>query len=153
MMLSSGLQAALYDRSSTEHLSSINTTGVANTHVEAVERKWVALDQSREPDSEVRVALNRGVSNEHRTVFDITIPGFWMTAKTGDDGRVYQQIEIPGLGGHNELGQPDLPRYQFRLALPFSKGMLSMRSEACDIQRFQGTLVWPRSVPEQDGDR
>ena len=151
-MLSGGAQAARLDLSSTLALPSIKTVALTKAVATAEERKWVVLDQSQEPGSEALVQLDRKASDSRRTVFDITIPGFWMTSKKGDDGRVYQQIEIPGLGSHNELGQPDLPLYRFRLALPFSKGKVSMYGEVRDMQRFQDILVWPQSVPEMDGE-
>ena len=153
MMLSGGVQAARLDLSSTFALPSIKPVKVANTRAVVEERKWVAMDQAQEPGSEAVVSLDRKASDSRRTVFHITIPGFWMTSKKGDDGRVYQQIEIPGLGSHNELGQPDLPLYNFRLALPFSKGKVSMQGEVRDMQRFQDILVWPQSVPELDGEK
>ncbi|WP_316367066.1 C25 family cysteine peptidase [Candidatus Thiodiazotropha sp. CDECU1] len=152
-MLSGGLQAAQVDLSPAVALTSINTTNVADVRVAVEARKWVALDQDQEPGSEARVELNRKASNKRRSVFDITIPGFWMTGKKGDDGQIYQQIEIPGLGSHDELGQPDLPRYKFHLALPFSKGKVSMRGEVQELRRFQDILVWPQSVPELDGEK
>jgi hypothetical protein len=117
------------------------------------ERKWVALDQSQEPGSEALVQLDRKASDSRRTLFHITIPGFWMSSKRGDDGRTYQLIQIPGLGSHDELGQPDLPHYPFRLALPFSEGKVSMRAEVREMQRFQDILVWPQSMPELDGKK
>ncbi|MES9972374.1 MAG: C25 family cysteine peptidase [Candidatus Thiodiazotropha sp.] len=151
VLVSGGVQAARLDLSSEVALTQVDTTNVANTRVAVEERKWVALDQGQEPGSEAEVKLNSKASSKLRSVFDITIPGFWVTSKRGDDGRVYQQIEIPGLGSHNELGKPDLPSYKFRLALPFSKGKVSMHAEVQELRRFEDVLVWPQPVPELDG--
>lgn len=152
VLISGGLNAAHFDLSSTAALPAIKTLVVTDTRAVAEERKWIALDQSQEVGSEAVIQLDRKSSDSRRTVFEMSIPGFWMTSKKGDDGRVYQKIEIPGLGSHEALGLPDLPRYKFRLALPFSQGKVSMYGKVQEIQRFQDILVWPQSVPEMDGE-
>ena len=116
------------------------------------ERRWVSLDDTQKPGTAAVIATDPKQSNSRRTVFEITIPGFWMTDKKGDDGRIYQQIEIPGLGSHNQLGAPDLPRYDFRLALPYGKGVVRMSGKVESMKTFRDILVWPQSVPEMDGD-
>jgi hypothetical protein len=117
------------------------------------ERKWISLDSSQAPGSAAAIRLDMDASNQQRTVFDLTIPGFWKNSKLGEDGRVYQQIEIPGLGSHNHMGWPDLPLYRFQLALPFRQGEVRMSGHVRELRRFEDILVWPQPVPELDGEK
>ncbi|MEJ2590913.1 MAG: C25 family cysteine peptidase [Candidatus Thiodiazotropha sp.] len=127
-----------------------NTLNLQGAQLE--ERRWVSLDDSQKPGTAAVIATDPKQSSSRRTVFEITIPGFWMTDRKGDDGRIYQQIEIPGLGSHNQRGAPDLPRYDFRLALPYRKGVVRMSGKVESMKTFRDILVWPQSVPEMDGD-
>ncbi|MCU7802733.1 MAG: hypothetical protein KZQ82_17615 [Candidatus Thiodiazotropha sp. (ex Lucinoma annulata)] len=117
------------------------------------ERRWIALDESQKPGALAMVQTNDRASNTKRTVFDLTIPGYWMTSKQGPDGKQYQKIEIPGLGSHDQLGSPDLPSYRFSLAVPYSEGEIRMSAKPQDVQRFENILVWPQPVPELDGEK
>jgi hypothetical protein len=116
-------------------------------------RTWVALDSRQKPGTPARVSLNRDKSSPQQTLFDLDIYGFWMTDKKGPDGEIYQQIEIPGLGSHNQTGAPDLPLYHFNLALPFHKGEVRLSARAEDVRSYDGILVWPQPVPELDGEK
>ncbi|MEJ2464671.1 MAG: C25 family cysteine peptidase [Candidatus Thiodiazotropha sp.] len=152
-LLSGDLSAASFTQSAAVALPSISSVRLANLSKAAEERKWVTLDERQKPGSEVAIQLDPKASDSQRTVFNMAIPGFWMTSKKGPDGRIYQKIEIPGMGSHNQLGSPDLPLYRFKLALPFSKGEVSMHGEVQDKKSFQNILVWPQPVPELDGEK
>ncbi|MCU7927110.1 MAG: hypothetical protein KZQ97_11800 [Candidatus Thiodiazotropha sp. (ex Dulcina madagascariensis)] len=117
------------------------------------ERRWIALDDNQEPGASAVIQTNDKASNAKQTVFDLSIPGFWMTAKQGPDGKLYQKIEIPGLGSHDRLGSPDLPLYRFRLAVPYSEGAVRMAAKPRDVRRFEDVLVWPQPIPELDGEK
>lgn len=134
-------------------LPSIKAVRLVDRKVQTAERKWVVLDGIQKPGTEAEIRIDPKRSNSRQTVFEMRIPGFWMTSKQGDDGRLYQQIEIPGMGSHNQLGSPDLPLYRFKLALPFSKGEVRMRGEIQAMRRFPDILVWPQSIPELDGEK
>ncbi len=121
-LLSGNLSAASFTPLAAVALPSISSVRLANLNKAADERKWVTLDERQEPGSEVAIQLDPKASDSQRTVFNMAIPGFWMTSKKGPEGRIYQKIEIPGMGSHDQLGSLDLPLYRFKLALPFSKG-------------------------------
>ncbi len=148
-LLSAGLPAAT-DLSVAAALPGISGVRLVAPQVE--ERKWIALDERQAPGSEAQIRVDSEASDGQRTVFEMTIPGFWMSGKQGADGRRYQKIEIPGLGSHEQLGAPDLPRYRFTLALPFRKGEVRMSGKVQAMQRFADILAWPQPVEEMDGD-
>lgn len=131
----------------------VSQAKVVAQRVEAEERRWIALDDSQKPGAPAVIQTNGRASNVKQTVFDLTIPGFWMTTKKGPDGKVYQKIEVPGLGSHDQLGSPDLPLYRFNLAVPYSEGAVRMSGKAQDVRRFQNILVWPQPIPELDGEK
>ncbi|MEW8621727.1 MAG: hypothetical protein AB2559_09130, partial [Candidatus Thiodiazotropha endolucinida] len=56
------------------------------------ERRWIALDDSQKPGASAQIRTDERESNTGQTVFDLTIPGFWMITKQGPDGKVYQKI-------------------------------------------------------------
>lgn len=145
--------AGLISSATVAALPPISRVALPVQGVRAEERRWVSLDDSQKPGAEAVIATNGKLSNSQRTVFDITIPGFWMTSKTGADGNIYQQIEIPGMGSHDRLGSPDLPLYRFKLAVPYSKGVVRLTSEVREMRKFQDILVWPQPVPEMDGEK
>ncbi|MEW8316584.1 MAG: C25 family cysteine peptidase [Candidatus Thiodiazotropha endolucinida] len=117
------------------------------------ERRWIALDDSQKPGASAQIRTDERESNTEQTVFDLTIPGFWMITKQGPDGKMYQKIEIPGIGSHNQLGSPDLPSYRFSLAVPYHEGEVRMVGKPRDVHRFDDILVWPQPVPELDGEK
>ncbi|MCU7906840.1 MAG: hypothetical protein KZQ76_13555 [Candidatus Thiodiazotropha sp. (ex Epidulcina cf. delphinae)] len=116
-------------------------------------RRWIALDDNQEPGASAVIQINDRASNAKQTVFDLSIPGFWMTSKRGPDGKRYQKIAIPGLGSHDRLGAPDLPLYRFRLATPYREGVVRMAAKPRDVRRFEDVLVWPQAIPELDGEK
>ena len=120
---------------------------------ETKERRWVALDYQKKSGTPATITINPDKSNIQRTVFNINIFGFWMTDKVGADGKIYQKIEIPGLGSHNQVGSPDLPMYHFRLAAPYREGKVSMYAQPRKIMTYENIMVWPQPVPELDGEK
>lgn len=76
-----------------------------------------------------------------------------MKSKTGADGKIYQKVEIPGLGSHNQIGSPDLPMYHFKLATPYREGKVHMYGEPTNIHTFENIRAWPQPIPELDGEK
>ena len=126
---------------------------VVNDPKNQTETRWIALDDSQEPGAAAVIQLNDRSSSARQTVFDLKIPGFWMTSKKGPDGKVYQKIEIPGMGSHDQLGSPDLPAYRFKLAIPYSEGEVTMMAKPQEVRRFENVMAWPQPVPELDGEK
>jgi len=152
-LFSGQLSAGLISSPLGVSLPTITTISPTVQVARAEERQWVSLDDSQKPGAEAVITTNPKLSSSQRTVFDMTIPGFWMISKTGDDGKTYQQIEIPGLGSHNKLGSPDLPLYRFNLAIPYSKGGARLSAKIQSMKSFPDVLVWPQPVPELDGEK
>ncbi len=106
-------------------------------------RIWVPLD-TQPPGTPASVAFNADASSPSQSVLDVAISGFWVTQKTGTDGRVYQSIEVPGLPGLGMLGAPNLPVCRFDLGLATGAGAAVMLPpEVSASVALPGYLVWP----------
>ncbi|MES9826910.1 MAG: hypothetical protein ABW201_01430 [Candidatus Thiodiazotropha sp.] len=64
------------------------------------ERRWIALDESQKPGASAYIRTDEQESNAGQTVFDLTIPGFWMITKQGPDGKADQKIGRTSLVRH-----------------------------------------------------
>lgn len=113
-------------------------------------RTWTPLNSKKPPGTPADVVLDMGASDATKTVFDLSIHGFWVEEKQGPDGRTYQQIEIPGLGSFDETGAPDLPVLRFDLAVPTNAQQTALAVELIDVRSFPDFLIWPQVVPELD---
>ena len=110
---------------------------------------WVSLDGSP-AGTRAQVVLNADLSSRDQTFLDVTIPGFFVTTRAGADGRVYQDLNVPGLPSMTAPGEPRLPIVRADLALstdalqavPLAPAMFDLRS-------LPGYLVWPSPIPAQ----
>ena len=110
---------------------------------------WVPLDGSK-PGTRADVKLDLAKSTTASTAVDVVIHGFWVDPKQGPDGS-YARIVVPGLGGPDTIGAPDVPRARFDIAI--LTGARELKSAGATFQEtrtFSGINVWPRVYPELD---
>lgn len=113
------------------------------------ERTWVAIDRDAAPGTAAEIRVDDS-SDSQGTTFDLIIHGFWVEEKRGPDQEIYQRIEIPGLGSHNQEGAPDLPLARFNLAIPTDAKQADLSVERLEVRSFPNYRIWPQPVPERD---
>src|SRR5262245_37521284 len=74
---------------------------------------WVPLNPSSQPGDLARIELDTAASTQGRSVFTISVSGFWREARVWQ-GQTYQRIRVPGLGSIGRPGAPDLPVARLR---------------------------------------
>lgn len=123
------------------------------TSARTEERKWIALDEKAEPGSKAVITVNREKSDSSQTLIEGRIPGYWIVTKYSPDGEEFQQFVIPGMGSHNQLGAPDLPKYNFKLATPQIIDGAYIKFDIQDKTGLDKVRVWPQPIPEMDGEK
>ncbi|MBG79672.1 MAG: hypothetical protein CMJ39_03045 [Phycisphaerae bacterium] len=80
--------------------------------------EWVSFDNSPAgTPPTITLLLDR--SSPKLSTFDVRVHGLWLEDKTTDDGRVFQQLTLPGSGASTDaLGLPELPAIPLNLAIP-----------------------------------
>ncbi len=107
---------------------------------------WVALD-TQPAGTPASVVFNADASSPSLSVLDVSISGFWVTQKTGTDGRLYQSIEVPGLPNKGQHGAPDLPVCRFDLGLVNGASQAVMQPPIVFASAaLPSYLVWPAPI-------
>jgi hypothetical protein len=111
----------------------------------------MALDTSK-PGTPAEIRLDRTGSDPNKTTLDVIVHGFYVELKHGPDGTAYQKITVPGFGGTEATGAPDLPTARFELAVVTGAKAtrLAATKELTAPRTFAGVMVWPRTVAEMD---
>lgn len=110
---------------------------------------WVSLDGQPEGTS-ARVVLNTDLSDPATTSLDVFISGFYVATRTGDDGRVYQDVRVPGLPNRTIPGQPALPEVRVDLGIVTGASGASLaQALALDSRAFSGYTIWPSPIPAE----
>jgi peptidase C25-like protein len=108
---------------------------------------WVALDE-QPPGTAAQVTLNTDLSSASQTFFDVSISGFYVTTRLGDDGRLYQDVSIPGLPSHSVPGEPRVPIVRVELGIVTgATGATLLPVIATGVHALPGYLVWPSPIP------
>lgn len=110
---------------------------------------WVSLDQEP-PGTPARVILNSDLSSPSQTTVDVFLSGFYVTTRLGDDGRVYQDLSVPGLPSYTLPGEPRLPvvRVDLGIVTGATSAVLTQANQL-DLRALPGYLVWPSPIPAQ----
>ena len=110
---------------------------------------WVPLDR-QPPGTPARVVLNQDMSGPAQTVFDVFVSGFFVTTRTGPDGRTYQDMTVPGLPSESAPGEPRLPIVRLDLGVVTTAPAATLTEfDAIDLQTLPGYLVWPSPIPAE----
>jgi hypothetical protein len=110
---------------------------------------WVALD-GQPAGTPARVVLNTDLSTEVQTYLDVFISGFYVSTRLGDDGRTYQDIDVPGLPSGSAPGEPRLPIVRAEIGI-VTTATAAVLSDATifDLRSFPGYQIWPSPIPAQ----
>lgn len=113
--------------------------------------RWIGLDPAAPEGSPARWALDPALCDDEQTVVDVEVPGLWLEARQGPDGRSYEHVRIPGLGRHDVPGAPDLPLLRLRLAVTTAAQTVELDDVVLeDVRVIPDVLVWPRTVLGED---
>lgn len=109
------------------------------------EAQWVALDAGPAGTAPQFTVLE---SNERKTVFEVTVPGFWVSPRQIED-RIFQELLVPGHAGTIEVGKPALPVIRAIVAIPCDASVnLSWTSSGS--ASFENYKVFPFQRPQVD---
>lgn len=108
---------------------------------------WVALD-SQPAGTPARVTVDATRSGPQQTWIDVQISGFYAVTRVGSDGRVYQDLSIPGLPNLDQPGEPHLPIVRADLGVATDAvGATLAAVEPLDPRSLSGYNVWPAPIP------
>jgi hypothetical protein len=110
---------------------------------------WVSFD-GQPAGTPARVLVDPELSTRDQTYLDVSISGFFVTTRTGDDGRIYQDLSVPGLPSLSTPGEPRLPVVRADLAMSTDAASAApVPATVLDLRELPGYQIWPSPIPAE----